>query len=82
MKKIILPIVMLLTGLTGLRAATDAVSLKFDRTGTDAASVAVSVEDGEGNAISGATATLTAVSHAFKTGGSITSAILLSLIHI
>lgn len=76
MKKIILPIVMLLTALTGMQAATDAVSLKFNRTGTDAASVTVSVEDGEGNAISGATATLTAVSHAFKTGGSITSAIL------
>lgn len=76
MKKIILPIVMLLTALTGMQAATDAVSLKFNRTGTDAASVTVSVEDGEGNAISGATATLTAVSHALKTGGSITSAIL------
>ena len=67
---------MTLTALTGVQAASDVVSMKFNRTGTDANSVTVSVEDGEGNAIEGASATITAVSHAFKTGGSITSAIL------
>ena len=41
MKRILLPIVMLLAGLTGVRAANDAVSLTFDRTGTDANSVTV-----------------------------------------
>ena len=75
MKKIFISTMLLLVGFMSA-TANDIVRLQFDRTDTDAASVAVSVKDGEGNAIEGATATLTAVSHAFKTGGSITSAIL------
>lgn len=76
MKKILTSIVLLFVVLMSA-AANDIVSLKFNRTGTDAASVAVSVVDGEGNAIEGATATLTSVSHAFKaTASNVTASIL------
>jgi hypothetical protein len=76
MKKIIISTMLLLVGLMSA-AANDIVSLKFNRTGTDAASVAVSVVDGEGNAIKGASASLTSVSPALRgTAGSITSSIL------
>ena len=76
MKKIIISTMLLLVGLMSA-AANDIVSLKFNRTGTDAASVAVRVVDGEGNAIEGASASLTSVSHALRgTAGSITSSIL------
>ena len=76
MKKIIISTMLLLVGLMSA-AANDIVSLKFNRTGTDAASVAVSVVDGEGNAIEGASASLTSVSPALRgTAGSITSSIL------
>lgn len=75
MKKIIISTMLLLVGFMSA-AANDIVSLKFNRTGTDAASVAVSVVDGEGNAIEGASASLTSVSSALKaTAGSITSSI-------
>ena len=55
--------------------ASDVVRLQFDRTGTEAQSVSVTVTDGAGNAISGATASLTA-SHALKgTAGAINAGI-------
>lgn len=76
MKKILTSIVLLFMVFMSA-AANDIVSLKFNRTGTDAASVAVSVVDGEGNAFEGATATLTSVSHAFKaTASNVTASIL------
>ena len=75
MKKILTPIVLLFVGLMSV-TANDIVSLKFNRTGTDAASVTVSVADGEGNAIQGASATLTS-NQSFKgTGNAVTSSIL------
>lgn len=75
MKKIIISTMLLLVGFMSA-AANDIVSLKFNRTGTDAASVAVSVVDGEGNAIEGASASLTSVSSALRaTASSITSSI-------
>ena len=75
MKKIIISTMLLLVGFMSA-AANDIVSLKFNRTGTDAASVAVSVVDGENNAIKGASASLTSVSHDLKgTAGNITSSI-------
>ena len=56
-------------------AAEEVVSLQFNRTGTNAESVAISVVDGAGNTISGATATLTA-SHDLKgTSNAVTAAI-------
>ena len=56
-------------------AAEEVVRLQFNRTGTNAESVAVSVVDGAGNAISGATATL-AASHNLKgTSNAVTAAI-------
>ena len=76
MKKILTSIALLFVVLMSA-AANDIVSLKFNRTGTDAASVAVSVVDGEGVAIEGASATLTSVSHAFKaTASNVTASIL------
>ena len=55
--------------------ASDVVRLQFNRTGTEAQSVAVTVTDGAGNAISGATASLTA-SHTLKgTAGAINAGI-------
>ena len=75
MKKILTSAALLLVGLMSA-AANDIVSLKFDRTGTDAQSVTVSVVDGEGNAIQGASATLTS-NQSFKgTGNAVTSSIL------
>ena len=74
MKKILTSIVLLFVVLMSA-AANDIVSLTFNRTGTDAASVGVLVKDGEGNAIEGVSAVLTFVSHGLKTGGSITSGI-------
>lgn len=75
MKKIIFPIIMLLTALVNMQAANDVVSLKFNRTGTAANSVTVSVEDGEGHAISGATATFASNQSLKGTSNAITSAI-------
>lgn len=55
--------------------ASDVVRLRFNRAGTEAQSVTVSVTDGAGNAISGVTASLTA-SHALKgTAGAINAGI-------
>lgn len=55
--------------------AMSGISLKFNRAGTDAQSVTVSITDENGTAIDGATATVT-TSHNFKTGGVISSGIL------
>lgn len=75
MKKIIISTMLLLVGLMSA-TANDIVSLKFNRTGTDAASVTVSVVDGEGNAIQGASATLTSNQSFKSTGNAVTSSIL------
>ena len=75
MKKILTSIVLLFVVLMSA-AANDIVSLTFNRTDTDAASVGVLVKDGEGNAIEGVRAALTSVSHALRgTAGSITSSV-------
>ena len=76
MKKILTSIALLFVVLMSA-AANDIVSLKFNRTGTDAASVEVLVKDGEGNAIEGVSAALTSVSHGLKaTGNNVTASIL------
>ena len=65
---------MAFVGVAGVRA-NDVISLHFNRTGTEASSVAVLVKDGEGRAIEGAEATFTS-SHSLKaTGNAVTSAI-------
>lgn len=71
----LLILLLLVYALSG-RASAEGIGLRFERTGTDAASVTVSVVDGNGQPLSGASATLSA-SHSFKaTGGSVTSQIL------
>lgn len=73
--KRVLTIAALFFALTGIQASENAVSLKFNRTGTDASSVTVSVTDAEGTAIDGATATLVS-SHTLKaTGNAVTEAV-------
>ena len=73
--KRVLTIAALFFAFTGIQASENVVSLKFNRIGTDAASVAVSVTDAEGTAIDGATATLTS-SHTLKaTGNAVTESI-------
>lgn len=75
MKKILLSFVLLLACVGGW--AQNIAKLTFDRTGTDASSVAVSVVDENGEAIEGASATLVSTSHAFKgTGNNVTKSIL------
>ena len=65
---------MAFVGVAGVRA-NDVISLHFNRTGTEASSVAVLVKDSEGKAIEGAEATFTS-SHSLKaTGNAVTSAI-------
>ena len=56
-------------------AAEDVVRLQFNRTGTNAESVTVNVLDAQGNAISGATATLTSSHNLKGTGNAVTEAI-------
>ena len=57
--------------------AQNEVRLTFSRTGTDAGSVTVNVVDENGNAIDGASATITGLSHSFKaTAGNVTESIL------
>lgn len=75
MNKLHLTILALLAMVVQPALAVSGIGLKFNRTGTDAQSVTVSVVDENGSAISGATATV-ASSHAFKTGGVINSGIL------
>ena len=75
MKKILLSFVLLLACVGGW--AQNIAKLTFDRTGTDANSVTVSVVDENGEAIEGASATLVSTSHAFKgTGNNVTKSIL------
>lgn len=75
MKKLTLTIfTMLLLAVQPILA--ESISLRFNRTGTDAQSVTVSVVDGNGTAVSGASATVT-TSHNFKgTSNAITNGIL------
>ncbi|MBR3916824.1 MAG: hypothetical protein IKJ49_06765 [Bacteroidaceae bacterium] len=56
--------------------AASAIGLKFNRTGTDASSVAITVVDENGTAIEGATATV-AASHSFKSTSNAVSAAIL-----
>lgn len=56
--------------------AVSGISLKFDRTGTDAQSVTISVVNEEGAAISGATATIESNQDFKATAGSVTSSII------
>ena len=56
--------------------ATESIRLTFNRGGTNAESVSITIADESGNSIQGATATLTS-SHTFKgTGGAITAGII------
>ncbi|MBQ8337482.1 MAG: hypothetical protein IJY44_08135 [Bacteroidaceae bacterium] len=76
MKKLTLTIITMLL-LAAQPILAESISLKFNRTGTDASSVTVTVTDANGAAVSGASATLTSASHAFKaTAGNVTSSIL------
>ena len=76
MKKLYLTILALLILAAQPLMAVSGIGLKFNRTGTDASSVTVTVVDENGTAISGATASVT-TSHSFKgTGNAVTSAIL------
>lgn len=75
MKTQIMLLVCLLAGSMAVWASDETISLKFNRTGTDAQSVTVSVADATGATIQGASATLTA-SHSLKgTGNAVTQAI-------
>lgn len=57
---------LMMTGTATVAAATpETVSLRFNRTGTDASSVTITVVGSDGNAIPGAAATMTS-GHAFK----------------
>ena len=76
MKKIYLTILAMLLIIQGQAFATQSIGLRFNRTGTTASSVSVSVVDANGTAISGASATMTS-SHEFKgTGNAVTSSII------
>ncbi len=75
MKKILLSFVLLLACVGGW--AQNVARLTFERTGTDASSVAVSVVDENGEAIDGASATLVSTTHDFKgTAGNVTASVL------
>ena len=58
MKKLYLTILAMMLIVSQQAFAASAIGLKFNRTGTDASSVAITVVDENGNAIEGATATL------------------------
>ncbi len=76
MKKLYLTILAMLLVVSGQAFAAQSIGLKFNRTGTNASTVAISVVDESGAAISGASAAMTST-HEFKgTGSSITNAIL------
>ena len=75
MKKFLLTMALAL--IAGVTMAQNEVRLTFARTGTDAGSVTVNVVDENGNAIDGASATITGLSHSFKaTAGNVTESIL------
>lgn len=76
MKRFYLTILTLLIMATQPILAVSGIGLKFNRTGTDASTVTVTVVDENGAAIDGATATLTST-HSFKgTSNAVTAAIL------
>ena len=76
MKKIYLTILAMLLVITGQAFAAQSIGLRFNRTGTNASSVTISVVDESGTAVSGAQATMTS-SHDFKgTGNAVTSSII------
>lgn len=76
MKKLYLTILTLCLLAIQPAMAVTGIGLKFSRSGTDAASVTVSVVDENGTVIEGATATVTS-SHSFKgTGAAVTDAII------
>lgn len=75
MKKVYLTILILLIVAIQPIFAVSGIGLKFNRTGTDASSVSITVVDENGTAIEGASATMTST-HDFKpTGNAITSEI-------
>ena len=75
MKKLYLTILILLIVAIQPIFAVSGIGLKFNRTGTDASSVSITVVDENGTAIEGASATMTST-HDFKpTGNAITSEI-------
>lgn len=75
MKRLYITILTLLVMAMQPALAVSGIRLKFNRTGTDASTVAITVIDENGTAIDGATATMTS-SHAFKpTGNAITGSI-------
>ena len=75
MKRILLPIVMLLTAFTGVKAADDLVSLTFNRTDTNVASVTVNSSDAD---VTAQLESLTGAATSFKgtTGSYLTNAVL------
>lgn len=76
MKRIYLTILTLLLMAVQPIMAVSGIGLKFNRTGTDASSVSITVVDENGTAIEGATAVVT-TSHAFKaTANNVTGSIL------
>lgn len=76
MKRFYMTILTLLILAAQPAMAVSGIGLKFNRTGTDASSVSITVIDENGTAIDGATATV-ATSHAFKaTNNAVTAAIL------
>ena len=76
MKKLYLTILAMLLILSGQAFAAQSVGLKFNRTGTNAQSVTISVVDENGTAIEGASATMTST-HEFKgTGNAVTNSII------
>lgn len=76
MKRLYLTILTLLVMAAQPLLAVSGIGLRFNRTGTEASSVTVTVVDENGTAINGATATV-AASHSFKaTSNAVTGAIL------
>ena len=76
MRKLYLTILTLLILAVQPIMAVSGIGLKFNRTGTDASAVAITVVDENGTAIEGASATMTS-SHEFKaTGNAVTSEII------
>lgn len=75
---LLLPLLcLLLCQSAGARVTTSKVVLSFERTGTDAESVTVSIADSTGAAIEGAEAVLTSTSHDFmETTNAVTESIL------
>ena len=76
MKKLYLTIFAMLLIFSGQALAAQSIGLKFNRTGTAASTVTISVVDENGTAIDGASATITS-SHEFKeTSNAVTATIL------